>query len=150
MTPAIASTPIADLKPDTSRVARWTGRVLTGIAVAALGFDAVAKLLMLPQVVEGTKQVGYPVSAIFGIGVTLALCLLVHLVPRTSILGAVLLTGYLGGAVATHVRLGNPLATHVLSPVYVAAVIWLGLFLRDVRARALSRPRASPENPCPR
>ncbi|MBS2030260.1 MAG: DoxX family protein [Deltaproteobacteria bacterium] len=137
MNPAIASHSIADLKPDTSRAARWTGRVLTGIATAALTFDAVAKLLMLPQVVEGTTQVGYPVSAIFGIGVALAICVLIHLIPRTSILGAVLLTGYLGGAVATNVRISAPLATHVLAPVYVAAVIWLGLYLRDARARAL-------------
>jgi hypothetical protein len=138
MDTALRATNLAEPKSG----ALWTGRVLTGIAVALLSFDAVAKLLMLPQVVEGTTQVGYPESAIFGIGMTLAVCLLVHLIPRTSILGAVLLTAYLGGAVATNVRIGAPLATHVLAPVYVAAVIWLGLFLRDGRARALlSAPR---------
>ncbi len=142
MATALASTTPAIATSAPSTAARWTGRVLSGIAVALLTFDAVGKLLVLPAVVQGTVQLGYSAGSIFGIGLALAACLLIHLVPRTSILGAVLLTGYLGGAVATHVRVGNPLATHVLSPVYVAAVIWLGLFLRDSRARALlSAPR---------
>ncbi len=72
----------------------------------------------------------------FSLGVTLLSCVLVYLVPRTSVLGAVLLTGYLGGAVATHVRVGNPLFTHVLFPVYIAALLWVGLMMRDGRLQA--------------
>jgi hypothetical protein len=111
------------------------GRILSGIAVAFLIFDSVGKLLQVQPVIDGTRELGYPVGVIFGLGVTLASCVLVYVIPRTSVLGAVLLTGYLGGAVATHVRVGNPLLTHTLFPVYVAAFIWSGLMLRDVRLR---------------
>jgi hypothetical protein len=74
---------------------------------------------------------------VVGLGATLLLCVLAYVFPRTSVLGAVLLTGYLGGAVATHVRIGNPMATHVLFPVYVAIMLWVGLYLREPRLRAL-------------
>ena len=74
---------------------------------------------------------------VFGLGVTLLLCVVAYIVPATSVVGALLLTGYLGGAVATHVRIGNPLFSHVLFPTYVAAVLWAGLALRDPRLRAL-------------
>ena len=119
-----------------SRRALWTGRVLSGLAVAFLIFDGAGKLLEVQPVIDGTKQLGYPPDIVFGLGVTLLSCLLTYLVPRTSVLGAVLLTGYLGGAVATHVRVGNPLFTHVLFPTYVAALLWGGLILRDTRLRA--------------
>ena len=119
-----------------SRRALWTGRVLSGLAVAFLIFDGAGKLLEVQPVIDGTKQLGYPPDIVFGLGVTLLSCLLTYLVPRTSVLGAVLLTGYLGGAVATHVRVGNPLFTHVLFPTYVAALLWGGLILRDPRLRA--------------
>ena len=76
------------------------------------------------------------------LGVVLAACLALYLIPRTAIVGAVFLTGYLGGAIATHVRVGNPLASHVLFPVYVATLVWGGLYLRDARARALIGPRS--------
>ena len=114
----------------------WAGRVLSGVAVALLVFDSVGKLLEVQPVIDGTKQLGYPPDIVFGLGVTLLSCVLVYLVPRTSVLGAVLLTGYLGGAVATHVRVANPLLTHVLFPTYVAALLWGGLLLRDPRLRA--------------
>ena len=114
----------------------WTGRVISGLAVAFLVFDSVGKLLEVQPVIEGTKQLGYPPEVVFDLGVTLLACVLAYLVPRTSVLGAVLLTGYLGGAVATQVRVGNPLFTHVLFPTYVAALLWGGLMLRDVRLRA--------------
>jgi hypothetical protein len=116
---------------------RWTGRVLGGVAVAFLIVDSAAKLLELQPVIEGTKQLGYPPDVAFGLGVTLLLCLIAYLVPETSVLGAVLLTGYLGGAVATHVRVGNPLLTHVLFPTYLAALLWGSLLARDPRLRAL-------------
>src|SRR5262245_8287752 len=114
----------------------WTGRVIGWLAVAFLIVDGAGKLLEVQPVIDGTKQLGYPPGIVFSLGVTLLSCVLVYLVPRTSVLGAVLLTGYLGGAVATHVRVGNPLFTHVLFPTYVAALLWGGLMLRDARLRA--------------
>jgi len=119
--------------------ARWFGRTLSGIALLFLGFDGLAKLARAPEVVAGTAELGYPTSIVFGLGVVQLLCVLAYAIPRTAVLGAVLLTGYLGGAIATHVRLSHPLLTHVLFPVYVAALIWGGLYLRDKRVRALLR-----------
>lgn len=121
---------------DTSKAALWTGRVLGGLAAAFLIFDSIGKLLRVQPVIEGTVSLGYPVGVIIPLGVTLLTCVLVYLVPRTAVLGALLLTGYLGGAVATHVRVGNPLLTHTLFPTYVAALLWGGLMLRDRRLRA--------------
>ena len=130
----LAGTVTANHPP--SRQALWTGRVISGLAVAFLIFDSVGKLLQVQPVIDGTKQLGYSPDIVFSLGVTLLSCVLAYLVPRTSVLGAVLLTGYLGGAVATHVRVGNPLFTHVLFPTYVAALLWGGLMLRDTRLRA--------------
>ena len=121
-----------------SRRALWTGRVLGGLAVAFLIFDSVGKLLQVQPVIEGTKHLGYPPDIVFGLGVTLLLSVVTYVIPRSSVLGAVLLTGYLGGAVATHVRVGSPLFTHVLFPAYVAALLWGGLMLRDTRLRAFA------------
>jgi hypothetical protein len=87
--------------------------------------------------VEGTTELGYPESVVVGIGIIELVCLVVYLIPRTTVLGAVLLTGYFGGAIASHVRIGSPLFTHVLFPIYVAVLIWGGLFLREGRLRAL-------------
>ncbi len=115
----------------------WIGRVLSGVAVLFLTFDAALKLLRLPMAIEGTTQLGYPAGVVLPIGLVQVVCLVLYVVPRTSVLGAVLWTGYLGGAIATHVRLGNPLFTHVLFPVYVALLLWGGLWLRDSRLRAL-------------
>ena len=109
------------------------GRALSAVAVAFLLFDSVGKVLEVAPVVAGTTRLGYPEGIVRTLGVILLLCVVVHLIPRASVLGAVLLTGYLGGAVATHVRVGDPLLTHVLFPVYVAAFIWGGLLLRDAR-----------------
>jgi len=114
-----------------------TGRLISGLAVAFLIFDSIGKLLRVQPVIDGTKQLGYPPDIVVGLGITLLSCVLVYLIPRTSVLGAVLLTGYLGGAVATHVRVESPLFTHVLFPVYVAALLWGGLVLRDARLRQL-------------
>ena len=93
--------------------------------------------------VEGTTQLGYPASVIVPIGIVQVVCLLLYVLPRTAVLGAVLWTGYLGGAIATHVRIGNPLFTFVLFPVYVAGLLWGGLWLRDRRVRALLSPPVS-------
>jgi hypothetical protein len=86
-------------------------------------------------------QLGYPVSRALALGVIELLCLAVYLVPRTSVLGAVILTGYLGGAIASHVRVGNPLFSHVLFPIYIAAMLWGGLYLRDARVRSIISAR---------
>jgi hypothetical protein len=115
----------------------WAGRVLSGLAILFLTFDATMKVLKLAPAVEGTTQLGYPASVIVPLGVIQVVCLIVYLIPRTSVLGAVLWTGYLGGAIATHVRLSNPLFSHTLFPIYVAAFLWAGLWLRDPRVRAV-------------
>jgi hypothetical protein len=120
-----------------SNLPRGTGRVLSALAALFLLADSVAKLMMVPPVLAGTAELGYPVATVFPIGLVLLLCVVTYLVPSTSLLGAVLLTGYLGGAVATHVRVGNPLLSHTLFPIYVALFVWGGLFLRDARLRAL-------------
>lgn len=113
-----------------------TGRILSGIAVLFLLVDGVAKLLQVQPVIDGTLQLGYPRDIVFSLGIILLSCLLAYVVPRTSVLGALLLTGYLGGAVATHVRLEHPLFSHTLFPIYVGLFIWGGLVLRDERLRA--------------
>jgi hypothetical protein len=99
------------------------------------------KVLKTRLAVEGDARLGYPESTVVGIGLLLLLCTLLYVIPRTSILGAILLTGYLGGAVATHVRVGNPLLGFVLLPVYIGVLVWGGLFLRDPRIRTLLSSR---------
>jgi hypothetical protein len=122
--------------------AMWAGRILSGLAVLFLLFDATLKVLQLPAAMQGTRELGYPESVILGLGIVQLVCLVAYLVPRTSVLGAVLWTGYLGGAVATHVRVGHPLFGYVLFPVYVAVLLWAGLWLRDERLRAVLPVRA--------
>jgi hypothetical protein len=126
-----------------SKRALWSGRALSGLAALFLIFDAVMKLLELPVVIQSTTQVGYPATVVFPLGAVLLACVVVYLVPRTSALGAVLLTGYLGGAVATNVRVGNPLFSHTLFPIYCAALLWVGLWLRDERLKAVLPVRAT-------
>lgn len=113
------------------------GSILTGLVSAFLAFDVVLKVLQLAPAVETTTQLGYPVETILWIGVIELVFLVLYLVPRTSILGAVLLTGYLGGAIATHVRVGSPLLGYTFFPIYVAAMVWGGIYLRDARLRTL-------------
>ena len=119
------------------------GRTLTTLAALFLGVDALGKLLQLAPVVAGTAELGYPEGAVLMIGVLEAFCLAAYQVPPTAVLGALLLTGYLGGAIATHMRAGNPLFSHILFPVYVASFVWGGLFLREARLRALLPLRAA-------
>jgi len=114
-----------------------TGWALTAFAALFLAFDTIMKLLQLAPAVEGTVALGYPASAVFVIGVIELLALVLYLVPRTSVLGAVVMTGYLGGAIATHVRIGSPLPSHTLFPIYVALLVWGGLYLRDASLRQL-------------
>ena len=115
----------------------WAGRILSGLVALFLCVDAIMKVLKTRLAMEGDARLGYPENTVFGIGVVLLSCTLLYVIPRTSILGAILLTGYLGGAVATHVRVGNPLLGYVLLPVYIGALVWGGLFLRDNRLRIL-------------
>jgi len=133
-----ARTPRATDTPTASGKGRlWAGRIMSGLAILFLAFDAVGKLLRLAPVIEGSTQLGYPASVVFGLGVVLLVSVVTYAIRPTSILGAILLTGYLGGAIATHVRVGNPLFTHTLFPIYVAILIWGGLYLRDARLRAI-------------
>ena len=115
----------------------WAGYIVSGLPALFLLMDAVGKLVRPAAVVEGTVSLGYPESVILPLGVTLLVCTVLYIVPQTTMLGAILLTGYLGGAVATHVRLGNPIFTHTLFPVYLGIFVWLGLYLRDTRIRGL-------------
>jgi hypothetical protein len=126
-----------------SRRALWAGRSVSALAILFLTLDSIGKLLQVPPVVAGSRELGYPASTVFPIGVILLLCVVAYAIPRTSVLGALLLTGYLGGAVATHVRVGNPLFSHTLFPVYFAFFVWGGLVLRDARLRALLPRRVS-------
>jgi hypothetical protein len=105
--------------------------------VLFLLFDSAIKLAMIQPVVDSFGRLGWPVHLAPAIGVLQLLCLGLYLVPRTAPLGALLLTGFLGGAVATHVRIESPLLTHILFPVYVAALLWVGLLLREPRLRDL-------------
>ena len=117
-----------------------TGRVLSGVAVAFLIFDAAMKFFMdklPPEALEASASLQWPIDKMPLVGTLLLICLVLHLIPRTSILGAVLLTGYLGGAVASHIRVSNPLFTHTLLPIYIATFVWFGLYLRDSRVRHL-------------
>jgi hypothetical protein len=125
-----------------SKTKLWTARVLTGLAVAFLLMDAVIKVLQLPPAVQGTIALGFPASAVLGIGLLELACLALYAIPRTSILGAILLTGYLGGAIASQVRVGAPLFSHILFPTYIAALAWVGIYLRDDRLRILVPIRA--------
>src|SRR5215212_6920172 len=122
----------------------WTGRALSTIAVLFLIFDSLGKLLQVQPVLDGTAQLGYPLDVVFSLGVIQLTCVVLYLFPRTSVIGALLLTGYLGGARVIHVRVANTLFTHVLFPTYVSALLWGGLALRDRRLReflpAWSRP----------
>lgn len=140
-----ATAPIHTAAPSSngiSKTALWSGRVMSGLVTAFLMFDVAIKLARVPEAIKGTAELGYPPSVIVPLGIVLGGCLALYLIPRTAVVGAVFLTGYLGGAIATHVRVGNPWASHVLFPVYVAILVWGGLYLRDVRVRALIGPRA--------
>ena len=116
----------------------WAGRILSFLPALFLILDGVMKLIKPAFVVEATEKLGYPERVIFGIGVVLLVCTLIYLIPRTAILGAILLTGYLGGAVATHVRAERSWF-EILFPIVIGILLWSGLVLRDERARTLVR-----------
>jgi hypothetical protein len=120
-----------------SRKTLWIGRVMAGLPLAFLALDGAAKLVQPEPVVTGSLALGYPVSVLFGLGLVLIGSVILYAIPRTSIFGAILLTAYLGGAVATHVRVGDPLLTHTLFPTYFAILLWTSLYLRNAKLRAL-------------
>lgn len=122
----------------TSKTTTWIGRVLSALAVLFLLFDGIMKFFMdklPPEALEAGAALQWPIEKMPLVGTILLICTVLYIIPRTSVLGAILLTGYLGGAIASHVRVGNPLFSHTLFPIYVAVFIWLGLYLRDARAR---------------
>jgi len=114
----------------------WTGRVLSALAVIFLAFDSAIKLMKLQPVLDAATQLGFPAASIVPIAIVLLACTLLYVIPRTGLIGAILLTGYLGGAVAAHTRVGNPLFETIF-PIIVGAVVWTGLVIRDARVRAV-------------
>lgn len=119
-----------------SKLGLWTGRVLSTLAVLFLVFDGATKVMKEKHVMAASAQLGFPERTIVGIGILLLACTALYVLPRTSILGAILLTGYLGGAVATQVRFGRTLF-ETLFPVIFGGFVWAGIFLRDARLRTL-------------
>ena len=117
-----------------SNVARWAGYIMSTLPVLLFLMGAVMSILQPPSVVEGTVQAGYPAHLVLPLGIVELVCAIIYVIPRTSVLGAILLTGYLGGAVATHVRIGE---MTFFVPIIVGILVWGGLFLRDPRIRAL-------------
>ena len=134
-----ANAPARSIAPSSSR-SRIVGRILSGIAIAFLTFDVAIKLIPNKMVLEANQALGWQPHHIPIIGTLGLICLALYAIPRTAPIGAILWTGYLGGAIATHLRLDNPLFSHILFPTYVAALLWGGLYLRDPRVRALIRP----------
>jgi len=120
-----------------SKKGLWAGRVISSLAVLFLLFDSVIHIMNVAPVREAFAQLGYSASLARPLGVIEVACVVLYVIPRTAVLGTILLTGYLGGAVATNLRAGLPLFSHVLVPVYIGLLLWGGLYLRDERLRAV-------------
>ena len=120
-----------------SKGALWTSRILTGLVVLFLLFDGITKVMKVSAVLKACAQIGLSEGLVVAIGTTLLACTLLYVIPQTSILGAILLTGYLGGAVSIQLRVGNPLFSQTLFPVYFGVLVWLALYLREGRLRSL-------------
>jgi hypothetical protein len=114
----------------------WTGRIISALVVLFLLFDSITKVLKVRAVMEASAQLGYPASTIFAIGIILLVCTVFYIIPQTAVLGAILLTGYLGGAVAANLRIGTSMF-NTLFPIVFAALAWTGIFLRESRLGAL-------------
>ena len=115
----------------------WAGRIMSGLPVLFLIFDGVIHIMKIAPVVKGFTDLGWSPSVAVPLGIIELSCLVLYLIPRTSVLGAVLLTGYLGGAVATNLRVAAPLFSNTLFPIYVGVFLWGGLYLRDNALRAV-------------
>ena len=119
--------------PPASKAMFWAGWVITVLPVLMLAMSAYAKFAQIPQAVEGLEKFGYKLDLLLPLGIVEVVCALIYLFPRTAVLGAILLTGYLGGATATHVRVYDPF--HM--PIILGVMVWLGIYLRDARLRAI-------------
>ena len=122
-------------QPSTKR--RWAGRVVTALPVLFLIFDLAIKIAHIQPVTDAFARLGVPDHLAVTVGVLELVCLLIYLIPQTAVLGAILCTGFLGGAIMLHVRVGDPLFSHILFPVYIGGLLWAGLYLRDPRLREL-------------
>jgi DoxX-like protein len=120
-----------------SKAATWTGRAMSALVIVFLLFDGAIKMVPLDIVITTSEQLGIPGELARVLGTLTLLSTILYMIPQTSVLGAILLTGYLGGAIATHLRVGSPLFSHTLFGVYLGLLIWGGLYLRDERVRAL-------------
>ena len=118
-------------------VRTWAGWIISGLVAAFLFLDAAIKFIKPPQVVEAFVRSGWPIDLSVVVGAILLICTVVYLIPKISVLGAVLLTGYLGGAVATNLRLHNPLFSYTLFPIYFGVLVWIGLWLREPQLKAV-------------
>jgi len=127
----------------TSNALLWVGRVMSGLVIAFMLLDGAMKLVPLDVVVTTSEQMGIPGDLARPLGLIGLVCTMLYAFPRTSVLGAIFLTGYLGGAIASHVRLNDPLLTHTLFGLYLGLLAWGGLYLRDARLRALIPLRTS-------
>jgi hypothetical protein len=116
---------------------RRTGFTLSALVILFMLMDATMKFMQLPVTLETSAQLGWPVTTIVPLGIVLLVCTAIYAFPPTSVFGAILLTGYLGGTVATHARIGNPIFSHMLFGVYLGIMLWAGLYLRDARLRLL-------------
>jgi hypothetical protein len=119
-----------------SKGSRWAGSIVSAVVVLFMVFDGVTKVMKAQQVMEATARIGFPESTIVGIGAALLVCTALYVIPQTSVLGAILLTAYLGGATAANVRVGSPVF-NTSFPIIFGVLVWLGLFLRESRLRAL-------------
>jgi len=124
------------LSAPVSKAAVWTGRVISALVVLFMIFDGVTKVMKVRQVIDATIRIGFPVSTVVGIGITLLACVALYVIPRTSVLGAILLTAYFGGATAANVRAESP-AFNTMFAVCFGVLTWLGLYLRERRLQAL-------------
>lgn len=123
----------------TSKPRRWTSYIMSGLVILFMLMDSIMKFIQPQQVIDGTLALGFGAEHIVTLGILGLTCTLLYAFPRTSILGAILLTAYFGGAVATHVRLNNPLFTHILFTVYLGILAWGGLWIRNGKLRELFR-----------
>jgi hypothetical protein len=114
----------------------WTGRIISGLVVLFLLFDSITKVMKVRAVIEASAQLGYPVNAIVTIGIILFVCTAFYIIPQTAVLGAILLTGYLGGAVVANLRIGSAMF-NTFFPIVFAALAWVGIFLRESRLGVL-------------
>jgi len=121
--------------PVPSKVRVWTGRIMAGIVILFMLMDSIFKFVANEAVIEGTTSLGYQLHHLPIMGTLGLLSIILYILPRTEVLGAILLTGYFGGAIATHVRLDNPLFTHVLFTVYLGILAWGALFLKNEKLR---------------